>query len=296
MTRLLPRVPVEGETVNALAMARDAILRTLGFAALAGAAACSTLAAGPGNAPPNEPAALDLKVQQCHDACDEMKLFSCNTALDHATCYADCQQATPDQLDEFNGCVHASGANCDPGCSTQIQPKPSPSGGAANGTAGGSSAGDANPSGGSGGPPANPANSVDPAAPCKEECQQLSFFQCISAAEQATCEGLCDAPSGSARDAFVSCATAKGSASCDGLDCYQTFNPNAPKGATPKEVSDCTSACDDAVFFTCIDATDQAHCRAQCTSEPRSAVQTYAACERSAGGNCASQGDCLGLL
>src|SRR5262249_10768769 len=133
----------EGDTMKTLAIAQTGVLRAVGFAVLAGVSACTASATGSGAAPSNasnDPAVLDFKVQQCHDACDLMKTFSCDTALDHATCYADCKQATSDQLDEFNGCVRASGATCDPACSTKIQPKPG-GGNAGGGTGGGGSGG-----------------------------------------------------------------------------------------------------------------------------------------------------------
>src|SRR5262245_53154080 len=61
------------------------------------------------------------EIDDCHHACDELKIFRCNDSGDQATCYANCGHATSDQIELFTACVQAS--TCDPTCSVHIKPK-----------------------------------------------------------------------------------------------------------------------------------------------------------------------------
>lgn len=64
--------------------------------------------------------ASGAQVDACKRACDKMKFFQCNSAEEQARCYADCDKATPSQIELFNAC--AQNSICDPSCRTNIQP------------------------------------------------------------------------------------------------------------------------------------------------------------------------------
>jgi hypothetical protein len=68
-------------------------------------------------------------IQSCQDSCDKMATLNCPSGK--SQCYDDCDQATTDEIQKFNGC--ASTAACDPSCRNDV---------AANGRVGGGVSGD----------------------------------------------------------------------------------------------------------------------------------------------------------
>jgi|GEM_PF-5296539 len=59
---------------------------------------------------------------------------------------------------------------------------------------------------------------------CKESCNQLSFFDCVTAAEHAACHARCEQTTSAARTTFQGCMTGAGSDCERGKDCLGVFD------------------------------------------------------------------------
>ena len=125
------------------------------------------------------------------------------------------------------------------------------------------SAGSGDPTGG-----ANPQQIAD----CKSSCDQLKFFDCNDAQDQATCYDNCSEASGAQIELFVACVT---NDTCD-PECSTHIQPEpepssgptgSPTGDPTSNSSNstcasdgcnddtaCGEACESLQFFSCIDA------------------------------------------
>lgn len=247
-------------------------------------------------------------VDRCQESCDQQKFFDCYDARLHATCYANCEEATSSQIDLFVGCVDNS--VCDAECALEIEPEtPAPSGdecvsacqdyvasgceapidcesgcaalgpeervgvvyclGNRDGCelpdectgyeGGGGDGGD----GGDGGP--------DPVAECEAGCDDLAFFQCIQASDQANCRDLCETVDDDTREDFTACVSA---GICDDDSCYVLLSGESASG----DVAGCQEACDREQFFGCIDAATQSVCRDKCEVAEADAIEAFKGC------------------
>jgi hypothetical protein len=238
-------------------------------------------------------------IQRCHDSCDQQKFFDCYDASLHATCYASCGEASSSQIATFVGCVENS--VCDAECALEIQPEAPPSGDEC------VSACEAYVASGcelpidcdTGCAALDPAERIgalyclsqregcelpeecaaygggsgaDPVAECKGACDDLAFFECIQASDQANCRDLCGTVEEDTRDDFTACVAAAGI--CEDDSCYELLSG---EGASA-DVAGCQRACDDLQFFDCIDAATQSICRDKCTESSADAVEAFKAC------------------
>jgi hypothetical protein len=218
--------------------------------------------------------ASELEVTSCKSSCDKLKFFDCNDSFDQAACYANCDAASPSQIDLFNGCVSTD--TCDPTCSTTIEPKAAePSGG---------TGGDAGSGGGSvtGGEP----EPKDPVEACHAACDHLKFFGCLSADDQAACRDLCPSAKDADRDTFTACAAS----GCDAA-CYKSLDPSFVPKASEFDQKRCDNACDGYKFFDCISAAEHSVCVDLCKTAPADKVDAFSGCAKS-GGDCDTV-DCL---
>lgn len=247
------------------------------LALLASLAACSSSGgAAPGGA------ATAQQISFCKQSCDKLKFFMCNDAQQQADCYAGCQTASASAIDLFDGCVN--NAQCDPSCSTHLTPT-APDGGGGGGSGGG---------GGGGGDAAttNPGLTA-----CAAACQSLGSFACISATETSNCVSLCNTAQAATRDTFSACVMGQQLSNCSAVGCYYTFNPNAPHGPTPQQVTDCKQACDDLATFSCITPDQQTTCRDTCAAETSgSKIDDFVACVRSSATDCNTSATCTQRL
>lgn len=265
------------------------------FACALATAAC----ASPSEMPPG--GALPSEVSDCKAACNQLKFFECNDALDHAACFASCDAASSSQIEVFANCVAVD--ICDADCAMNLQQAappvetPPPASDCASLCSSfiteGCVPGTTDPGvcpevcAESGalvaycltdrtgctltdecsaqvGPP-------DPAEECRDACQQLGVFSCITAADVSTCSTACGTASESAIASFTACASA---GICTDDTCFRGLTG----GGASADVPGCRMACDQLAFFDCIDAATQSECRSVCAEASAEAVDTFKAC------------------
>jgi hypothetical protein len=166
----------------------------------------------------------------------------------------------------------------------------------------GSSSGD--PGGG-----ANPQEIAD----CKSSCDQLKFFDCNDAQDQATCYDHCGEASSSQIELFVACVT---NDTCD-PECSTHIEPEpdpssgptgSPTGDSTSNSSDssnstctsdgcnddtaCNEACESLQFFSCIDAATFDDCAALCLTASDADKSAFASCVSSGGVTQCTAVDC----
>ena len=108
-------------------------------------------------------------------------------------------------------------------------------------------------------------------AACKNGCDQLQLFSCISAGDLATCRNACSTADQATRDTFATCA--QSDPGCT-QDCYSVLVPEGPSA----DVSGCQEGCDNLEFFGCLDAQGLSDCRSTCQIADRDAVETFKSC------------------
>ncbi|MEM9189741.1 MAG: hypothetical protein AAGF12_11230 [Myxococcota bacterium] len=277
-------------------------MRALRFLLLAGLAACSSDTnprMGPGPGPgPGPGGASPTEIQDCKEACNQLKFFDCNDAVDHATCFAGCDAASSNSIEVFSACVRND--ICDASCSLNIQPsaggEPIPNGSGcvdlcgqflAEGCAPGISVAECGEvcrtdaavvdyclgrrSGCT--LPAECVEQVsapDPADDCRAGCEQLGFFDCITPTDVAACSTACGSAAPATLDQFVSCTSA---GICQDDSCFRILG-----GSASADVPGCQMACDNLQFFDCIDAVTLSECRNRCTTASAAAVDSFKAC------------------
>ena len=92
------------------------------YVAILVVAGCSvTTTAAPGEGGGGTGGASSAQTADCKKGCDKMKFFDCSSAEEQAKCYADCDSATPQQIEVFTAC--AENSICDHECRKSIVPK-----------------------------------------------------------------------------------------------------------------------------------------------------------------------------
>jgi hypothetical protein len=252
------------------------ILFTFGTLAIL-LAACTVTTTS--NNPGSPGGASSAQISSCKQSCDKMKFFGCNSADQQAACYADCDQATPAQIQVFTGC--ADNSVCDPACRTNIAPKPA-GGGTATGTG-------ASPS--SCGTACDKLVScslihVGDKAACDTECQKSAYQYQIDCVNNTACgniQAACGNPTGgSSGGGSTSGGTTSGGTTSGGVDA----------GSDQFDIQVCQSACDTLNFFTCFSASDHAACRDLCTTAASAKRSTFSSCVNGSGSDCAKGGAC----
>ena len=247
------------------------------------------------------------KVSDCQEECDTQRFFDCYDAAQHAGCYDDCASATSGDIDKFVGCVEAADF-CDVECSTNIEGRsdevpeedrvvterePEPEADSCQTACAAMAADMCIPEDCS--PlcaedaevrfaivycnsvregcefPEECSGKTSSADACAQGCDQLQFFDCLSAGDAAACRNECAATDEATQTNFASCVQSSGT--CDG-DCYTIINPDGPSA----DVAGCQSACDDLSFFDCVDAQGLSDCRTTCETASRESVETFKSC------------------
>jgi hypothetical protein len=205
-------------------------------------------------------------IVRCKSSCDKMKFFECNSADEQARCYADCNAATPDEIQVFTGC--AENSICDPQCRTTIQPK------------------DTTKTGGGG------AN----AATCTTACDKLVSCNLIPVGAKAQCNSECTQNGYQYQiDCMNSTACASIVSTCGGST---GSTPPVSVGVDPGTTGDdpvkaCLDECDQINFFDCATVAAYSDCRKECSGAAAAKRDTFTSCSKSSGAQCDRKEACL---
>lgn len=131
---------------------------------------------------------------ECLEACDSMRFFECLSAEQHADCRSLCETVDDSARDTFVGCASAV---CDDSSCYDVM---------------------AGEEGGSG---------ADIEG-CQFVCDDLRFFECITASDHAMCRDLCTSASADRVETFKGCYGLGGGGGvggdlCDTAECYDVF-------------------------------------------------------------------------
>lgn len=241
--------------------------RLLSILGLLSAFGCTTTTtAEPGNGT-SVGGATPAQTSSCKEGCDKMKFFDCSSAAEQAKCYADCDSATPQQIEVFTAC--AENSICDPECRTTIVPKES-----------GGSGGGGTSSGGGGATPAS----------CSTACDKLISCSFIPVGAKAECNSRC------AEEGYqyqIDCVNKNACADIESR-CGGTGGGggvDVPTGPDP--VAECQEECDSINFFDCAPVTQHSQCRAKCSSATATTRDDFVSCSKSSGVECEKKGACL---
>lgn len=210
--------------------------------------------------------ASTVQTGRCKQACDKMKFFKCSSASEQAACYADCDGATPAQIDVFTGC--AENSICDPECRTSIQP-------AEKAQAGGGGAS---------------------AATCETACDKLVSCSLIPVGAKAQCNSECSTKGYQYQiDCVNNTACAELVSTCGGESSSSEVGPGDgdDEGPGGDAVAACFEECDSINFFDCAPTELHGECRAKCTSASATAREAFTSCSKSSGVKCANKKTCL---
>ena len=237
---------------------------------------CTVTSADPGpgnNTASGTGGASAAETERCKRACDKMKFFKCSSADAQAACYADCDGATPAQVEVFTGC--AENSICDPECRTSIQPKEKAQAGG-----GGASA-----------------------ATCETACDKLVSCSLIPVGAKAACNTECstkgyqyqiDCVNNTACGEIVStCGGESSSSESDGDGDGDGDGNGGGTGQSGVSEAACFAECDAINFFDCAPVELHGECRAMCTSANASARDAFTSCSKSSGPNCDKKQGCL---
>jgi hypothetical protein len=215
------------------------------------------------------------QIDSCKMSCDKMKFFGCNSAEEQAACYDECGKATPDQIQLFDACAGTS--ICDPACRTNITPKP-PAGMMA--TGGGATT-----------------------SSCGTACDKLVSCSFVKVGDKANCEAACqtnayqyqiDCINNTTCDKIESACGGTSGGSSSGSSGASSGGSSGSSG-TPDDtvsISQCQTACDQILFFSCFDATAQSTCRSSCTTSTSAKRDTFSACVTASAGQCTNANAC----
>ena len=165
-------------------------------------AACdSTLNLGDGDGDGSSAAVADANgvyPATCAGACD--KVFACGLAAEsmRASCVPDCLANAPQAL---LGCIAVTPcaklqSTCSTGFDASLPVVP---------------------------PPFDSGQEEFEIMNCQEACDNLHFFSCLDAGEQATCRDLCTTAPKSRRNTFFTCGEAAGGNCPSARDCFDVF-------------------------------------------------------------------------
>jgi hypothetical protein len=195
---------------------------------------------------------------ECKSACNQLKFFDCNDAADHARCFEACEEAPPSAIEVFVACVQAD--TCDPECTAGL-------------------VGTVPPAGESGGEEEG-ASAGEPT--CTEACGEFIAAGCVAPVD---CAGLCGTLSAFEHSFVVYCVERREGCTLP-EECAEALpgeggdveGEGSGSGVGTDPIDTCQSACDDMEFFSCIDATQHADCRALCTTASAADIDTFVAC------------------
>ncbi|GAC1544459.1 MAG: hypothetical protein NVS3B10_08620 [Polyangiales bacterium] len=272
---------------------------SLAFSGAALALACSsTTSAAPGSSSGTSGGSSGIgattqEIDSCKAGCDKMKFFACNSAEEQAACYAECNKATPDQIQLFTACANTS--ICDPACRTNITPKPA--------------AGAPAPTG-SGGTPSSCSTACDKLATCSfikvgdkdactSACEKQAYqyqIDCINSTScdkmQMTCGGGVSTGGSSGTSGSSGSTGTSGSSGSSGSS--GTSGTSGTSAADQVSISQCNSTCDQLLFAMCIDAATQSACRATCSASTTTTAKrdTFSSCVNASTGQCEGGNAC----
>jgi hypothetical protein len=218
--------------------------------------------------------ASSAEQDQCKDSCNQLKFFDCNDAADHAACFVACENASSSQIELFVSCVQAD--ICDPECATDlIGAAPPPSG-----EAGGEGEGEG---GGGGGTTCFDAcvffiaDGCAPPIDCAVECALLSELEqsfvtyCLDRRDGCSlpeeCTDLFGGEVGGESDGGEVGGGEVGGGEVGGGEVGGSGSVEA-----------CLDACDEMLFFACIEPAQQAICRDTCETASEQSIGTFLGC------------------
>ncbi|NOU29139.1 MAG: hypothetical protein HOO96_14650 [Polyangiaceae bacterium] len=139
------------------------------------------------------------------------------------------------------------------------------------------------------GAPGEAGTAVTQAA-CARACEKVASCGFLEARNRAACESEC------VKRAYPFQLDCVNAIACADLErvCGGSFGSGSDGGTSPS-VDACQTGCDQLHFFSCIDASTLAACRTKCTTATATR-DTFSACTRTAGGDCARGTACLGTL
>lgn len=205
---------------------------------------------------------------QCKDSCNQLKFFDCNDAADHAACFVACENASSSQIELFVSCVQAD--TCDPDCATDLVGAATPPSGDGDGDGGGEGGGDGGGEGGGG-------------TTCVDACNGFIADGC---APPADCAGLC-ATLSALEQSFVTYCLDRSEGCVLPEECSDLFDVGDASGGDASgggEVGGggtdegCLGACDQMLFFDCIDPVQHATCRDTCEIASDESIGTFIGC------------------
>jgi hypothetical protein len=229
---------------------------------------CSvTTNAADGNGGQSTGGATSAQTGDCKRGCDKMKFFDCSSAEEQAKCYADCDSATPQQIEVFTAC--AENSICDPECRTSIVPKEKASAGG-----GGAST-----------------------SSCSTACDKLISCSFIPVGAKAECNSRCAAEGYQYQIDCVnknSCSDIE--TKCGGVPTGEVSGGGESSGSIPTgpdPVATCQDECDSINFFDCAPVEKHSECRAKCSSANATDRDDFVSCSDSSGVDCEKKAGCL---
>ena len=240
------------------------------YVAILVVAGCSvTTTAAPGEGGGGTGGASSAQTADCKKGCDKMKFFDCSSAEEQAKCYADCDSATPQQIEVFTAC--AENSICDPECRTSIVPKDKATGGG-----GGAST-----------------------SSCSTACDKLISCSFIPLGAKAECNSRCATEGYQYQiDCVNKNACGDIESKCGGINSSEgggTSSGGISSGGIPQPdpKDDCLEECDSINFFDCTTVEKHSDCRDQCNAAAASKLDTFISCSKSSGVDCEKKAGCL---
>lgn len=238
----------------------------LSIIVVAGCSVTTTAADGNGT---SVGGATPTQTGDCKRGCDKMKFFDCSSADEQAKCYADCDSATPQQIEVFTAC--AENSICDPECRTSIVPQEKASSGG-----GGAST-----------------------SSCSTACEKLISCSFIPLGAKAECNSRCSTEGYQYQiDCVNKNACSDIETKCGGVP---TGGESSGGGGEiggggipgPDPVAECKEECDDINFFDCAPVEKHSQCRAKCSSATATVRDDFVSCASSSGVDCEKKAGCL---
>jgi hypothetical protein len=229
-----------------------------------GCSVTNGVAPGEGQSPGG---ASSAQTADCKSGCDKMKFFDCSSAEEQAKCYADCDSATPQQIEVFTAC--AQNSICDPECRTSIVPKEK----ATEGGGGASS------------------------SSCSTACDKLISCSFIPVGAKAECNSRCAAEGYQYQiDCVNKNACGDIESKCGGVTGETSSSGSSSSGSIPTgpdPVDECLEECDSINFFDCAPVAMHSECRAKCSSATDTSRDDFVSCSKSSGVDCEKKAGCL---
>lgn len=195
-------------------------------------------------------------LDRCRSSCDNLQFFECIDGQTHETCWNACGDRAESDLELFASCVQNSSPGCDPACLESLLDAETPD------------------------PPA-------PSGACEEACDAYVDAGCdVDAWTQGLdCATLCGALTDAEQQIATACLSAPQTCELDpACDGFGGEDEEVTTGGD--EGSACTDACDDLLFFMCLDAQAHTECFARCDTAEETDVEAFVSCVTTGGGSC----------